>query len=168
MRKINWIANYRIVMISLFLFSGPYLQGEARNPPADAAMNTSLLKQETLQTAFEHLQAAEVLESAYIGKAGAPSENLQDLRIIIKSSEAEPTLFALYEKGNLTAKMYAIIGLQLLQKKDQAQALITDAQQFPEEKVTTIEGCLVFDRTVQEVLKAIEDGYYVESFGETR
>ncbi|WP_141736391.1 hypothetical protein [Oligoflexus tunisiensis] len=140
---------------------------KAENKVYDAGADSAEMKQDPLQMAFDSLKSAEALESPYIGFAAMPSEKLKNLREILGSSEAEPTLLLLYEEGNLVGKMYAIIGLQLLEKTDLAQNLIQDAYKFQADTLRTMDGCVIFDRPLPDLLKEIEAGYYKQLFAET-
>jgi hypothetical protein len=110
------------------------------------------------------LTDVKILESAYVGDAGSPSENLEQLRAILKSEDAPSNLIHLYEAGTLPAKLYAIIGLQLLGEHELAQSFIDDAYQFQFEFVDTLEGCILFQSQVGELLKRISEGYYLKQF----
>jgi hypothetical protein len=134
--------------------------------PSDTGADSADMQQDNT-TAFQTLKNAEALESAYIGFAAMPSENLKSLREIMSSSEAESTLVLLYEQGNLTAKLYAIIGLQLLEQEDAARKLIQDARQFHGTTVRTMDGCVIFERPFDDLLQEVEEGRYAQLFAGT-
>lgn len=114
--------------------------------------------------ALNQLKSAQTLESAHIGFAGILSSNLLALREVIEHDKAVSLLEELYQNGSLTAKLYAIIGFQLLQKTELAQTFIDDASQYQSTEIEAMEGCVIYKTTVGDALKMIRDGYYVEQF----
>lgn len=149
------------------LVSGSSARGDAQ-PLAAAAQNAESVQTQDLpqkvQLAFDHLRSAVRLESAHVGDAGVLSENLEQLREILAVGKSEPLLKRLYEEGSLAGKLYAIIGLQLLEDTDLSSALIQDAYQFSEEKLETLEGCILYEKKVGDILRSISQGYYRDDF----
>lgn len=115
---------------------------------------------------FYQLKDALILESAYVGFAGSLSENLVYLRVLLGNEKAEDLMLQLYEAGSLPAKLYAIIGLQLLDKNAQAQSFLLDAEKFQKEEVQAMEGCIIYTIKVGELLPRIANGYYRDQFEE--
>ncbi len=121
-----------------------------------------------VQLALDHLKTSTRLESAHVGDAGTLSENLKQLREILAFGKSEPLLKRLYEEGSLAGKLYAIIGLQLLEDTELSLALIEDAYQFSEEDLTTLEGCILYKKKVGAILGDIERGYYKDDFASAK
>ncbi len=117
-----------------------------------------------VQLAFDHLKISTRLESAHVGDAGTLSENLKQLREILALGKSEPLLERLYEEGSLAGKLYAIIGLQLLEDTELSLDLIEDADQFAEKDLETLEGCILHKRKVGAILDDIRRGYYKDDF----
>jgi hypothetical protein len=117
-----------------------------------------------LQEALSQLKSTVTLESAFVGFVGSLSENLQRLQVVLKQDKAEVHLQELYQSGNLVSKMYAIIGLQLLNRNVAAQALLDDARQYQAESIQLMEGCVIYQAQVHDVRNQIAEGYFVEEF----
>jgi hypothetical protein len=117
-----------------------------------------------LEAAFSSLLQAEILESAYVGDAGSLSENLQNLRVLLKSENSRELLRRLHEHGTLIAKLYAIIGFQILEERDLSLDLIKKTDPYSSEFVAVMEGCIFYERNVGELLEVIAKGYYKNMF----
>jgi hypothetical protein len=128
---------------------------------SDSVSTVSLL---SVETGFSSLVQAEILESAYVGDAGSLSENLQDLQVILRSGNNAELLQRLYEQGTLVAKLYAIIGFQLLDERDLSLDLIKKAGAYSSESINVMEGCILHERHVGDLLGVIAEGYYRDMF----
>jgi hypothetical protein len=117
-----------------------------------------------LQEALSQLKKAETLESAYIGFAGSLSENLRQLQVLLSRDKAKTHFQELYQSGSLAAKMYAIIGLQLLEENAAAQSLLEDARQYQTQNIQVMEGCVIYQTQLDEVLDRIAKQSYAEEF----
>ncbi len=157
---------WSIALLSIVLPLGSIINADSSQtrPLNQTEVNVQGNLQNDPEAAYSRLKNAQTLESAYIGFAGILSENLRALREILQSEKAESQLHELYQSGTWTAKLYAIIGLQLLAKPGLAQSLIEDASQYQSEVIEAMEGCVIYQTTVGEALKMIQDGYYVEQF----
>ncbi len=157
---------WTIALLSSVLPLGSHIKAESSRTvtPNKAEVNVQGNLQNDPEAAYSRLKNAQTLESAYVGFAGILSDNLQALREILQSDKAESQLHELYQSGTWIAKLYAIIGLQLLEKPGLAQSLIEDVSQYQSEVIEAMEGCVIYQTTVGEALKMIQDGYYVEQF----
>ncbi|MFW7381912.1 MAG: hypothetical protein ACOH5I_24105 [Oligoflexus sp.] len=142
--------------------------------PSWASFSTIESKQEDagtvehIQLAFEQLRDSEILESSRVGFAGSLSHPMINLFWILESPEAEELLLMLYDQGQLAAKMYAIIGMQILGQQDLVVDLVKDASQYKNEYLATMDGCIIDEQLVRDVLMSIRRGIYRQMFDDER
>ena len=89
-----------------------------------------------------------------IGFAGTISQGETLYQAILKRPTATADFVKIAEKGTPEAKMYALHALARL-SPDQYRELKKSAKR--DQKVTTMQGCLVSDQTVGDVLDGIEE-----------
>jgi hypothetical protein len=164
MEKINcYIGIIAMTILGAIPPFGLSLHAEVRNVSLSEKVERTSTE---LPAAFYQLKDALILESAYVGFVGSLSENLVYLRDLLGNEKAEELMLQLYEAGSLPAKLYAIIGLQLLDKNEQAQSYLLDAEKFQKADIQSMEGCIIYTTKVGDLLPRIASGYYREQFKE--
>ena len=150
------------------------LLGSLTTSPAWASFSTlesehvNVHTEEQIQLSFEQLRDVETLESSRVGFAGSLSQPMINLFWILESPKAEELMLLLYEQGQLAAKMYAIIGLQMLEQQNLVVDLVKDASQYNNEYLATMDGCIMDEQLVRNVLMAIRRGIYRQMFNDER
>jgi hypothetical protein len=116
--------------------------------------------QEALSTAVKNLTNIGVFAFGGVGFVGKISEGEIDFRVI----RSQPTAVALssfetiYATGDPAAKVYALAGIRQLDRERFKEIVLSlDGSQ---EKVFTMEGCIMERRRLVDVAKAIDVGSY--------
>lgn len=107
------------------------------------------------------------LHTLAVGYAGEESDIHKSFRTVLElGDEAKPIFRRALKTGTPAAKLYGAIGLYRLDPKEGREALQVLSRS--KEKVSVMQGCLVFEETVGEVaeqlLSAKPDSYSLSSF----
>jgi hypothetical protein len=109
---------------------------------------------------FRRLSHVRVFAFGGVGYAGVTSEGEKDFRVIYSEPPANslPDFERLYVQGTPEARSYALAAIRKLDPehfRDLAQSLRSS-----QERVVTMKGCIMEDRTMAEVVKEIDSGGY--------
>jgi len=116
--------------------------------------------QEAHSVAIQRIEHASVFAFGGTGYAGVTSQGEKDFRTILSqpSSVAEVDFERIYASGNSEAKSYALAGIREL---DQAHfKVLLESLNGSNEKVVTMEGCIIEDRPLIKVAQDINSGRY--------
>lgn len=127
---------------------------------ADLLANEAL----SLDEAGALLAKTDTLESAYVGFVLSRSQYLDLLIQLVESPDASARLERLFEEGSLAGKMYALIGLQLLDDSASYSRLYKRAAAFNSDLIRTYDGCVMNKIPAEEALQRIQAGEYRQSF----
>jgi hypothetical protein len=110
--------------------------------------------------AVKRLSKVRMFAFGGVGFAGVTSQGEKDFRVIF--AEPPATSLArfenLYADGTPEAKSYALAGIRKLDGSHFKELLQT--LQSSQEKVMTMQGCIIEDRTMAQVAKSIDSGQY--------
>jgi hypothetical protein len=107
---------------------------------------------------FKLLEKSQCFRIGGVGWGGrTPPEEIA-LRKIMKREDASAALEELYSKGSSAGKLYALLGLRFANKAKYDELLPQLRQNT--DKVATQAGCIVFEKTVQEIVSLMEAGNY--------
>ena len=76
----------------------------------------------------------------------------------MRQDDSIKSLKRLFDEGTSAGKLYALLGLRYV---DQATFIeLSEDLRNRDDKIETQEGCIIFQATVCDLLKSIEDGTY--------
>jgi hypothetical protein len=107
---------------------------------------------------FDLLAGSKCFHVGGIGYAGVISPEEIALRGLMKQKNASAVLEELFSKSPPVGQLYAALGLRIINKA-KYEKLIPQINQN-NHKVLTQDGCLIFEKTIQEVVKSIDAGDY--------
>ncbi len=151
-------------LLSLALMSPYYLA--AAHTATDSRGKTAIaLRDQTMDEAYQLLAKTDVLESAYVGFTLSRSKNLEALMNMLETEpDARARMQKLFFEGSMSGKMYALIGLQIIDEEEAARLLSVQLESNKAEFIKTYDGCVLNMETVEQALQKIEKGVYRESF----
>jgi len=125
-----------------------------------AFLGSVAFSQETHSVAMQRIENANVFAFGGIGYAGVTSQGENDFRVILSqpASVAEADFERIYTSGNSEAKSYALAGIRELDRARFKELL--ESLRGSNEKVVTMEGCIVEDRPLLRVAQDINSGQY--------
>ncbi len=116
--------------------------------------------QDPLAAAVKSISNAGVFAFGGVGFIGRISQGEIDFRII----QSQPAAVALasfeeiYTSGDIEAKSYALVGIRKLDEKRYKELL--QSLEGSQEKVFTMQGCIIEKRNLEDVAKSIDSGGY--------
>ena len=103
--------------------------------------------------AFDKLLTADRFESSTVGEGGSLSRHAAAVRALIREREAPAAFQALYDRGSVVARLYALTAFWYLRPDDFA-GLVRDVRARDGAiRVKTQTGCEVSEETVAELLE---------------
>ncbi len=166
---IKWLLGERkmkqliLQIIVLFAVIGC---NSAQNPPKMSGCNNHVSDAASTEP-FKLLEKSPCFRLGGVGYAGVIAPEEIALRKIMKQDDASAALEELYSKGSPVGKLYALLGLRFVNKA-KYEELMPQLKQNTD-KVETQAGCIVFKKTVQEIVSSIEAGqydYYIKHDGD--
>src|ERR1035438_8973000 len=125
-----------------------------------ALLCSVVYSQETHSAAMQRMVHTNAFAFGGTGRAGVISQGERDFRIILSQSApvADADFERIYASGNSEAKSYALAGIRRLDPKRFKELL--ESLKVSDEKVVTMEGCIVEERPLFKVAQDINSGRY--------
>jgi hypothetical protein len=119
--------------------------------------------QATPSAAAQHLSKVGVFAFGGVGFVGKTSEGEKDFRIVMSqpAADALASLETLYAHGTPAAKSYALVGIRKLDR-ERFEELVQPLESS-KEKVFIMEGCIMQDRSLGDIARAIDSGAFAPS-----
>jgi|SRR5579871_2667152 len=108
--------------------------------------------------AYTTLQSAPYFAIGGVGYAGIISEREKAMRVLIKQKHGIEAFQAIVKEGKMEGRLYALLGLKLLDKNAFQKAL--NPFLISKATATIMRGCIQSERPVSDIAKDIEKGVY--------
>ena len=102
------------------------------------------------QKAYRNLMNAERFETGHLGRGGGLSQYVKDFGVVLKEKNADSAFKSIIQNGTITAKLYGLSGIYFTDHehfKSEVKKFATN-----EEMIQTINGCLVGEQEVSEIV----------------
>lgn len=113
---------------------------------------------ESSSTVVDRLAKVDLFAFGGVGFTGLTSPGEKDYKLLLSSLSAEADFEKLFTSGNLQAKCYALVGIHQL-NPERFKTLCASLHSS-QEKVSTMQGCIMSHQTMAALVERIGAGYY--------